>query len=80
MSWAPRAVPLLCAAALLVWIAVSAVYQDFVGSAENYLSDRGLLPSGSGAAGAASEVGVNSELVLRNRKDIDAILKKLGLK
>ena len=72
-----RSLPLLFGAAVLAWIIVSVMYRDYAAEAETYLRDRGLLHDGSGSA--ASGTGANDEMVLKNRKDIDAIMKKLGM-
>ena len=72
MEWA-RAVPGLVAVALLLtWISLSIVYQDYAAEVSSYLADRGLLQEGPWG-------DMSKKIVLQNRKDIDAILQKLGM-
>lgn len=71
-------VPALFVAVIIIWIGTSVIYQDYAPSAKKYLDDRGLSVETYPAAAPSVPV-VNSDLVRQNRKDIDAILKKLGM-
>ena len=70
-------VPALFVAVIIIWIGTSVIYQDYALSAKKYLDDRGLSVEMYPAA--APGVVNAADLVRQNRKDIDAILKKLGM-
>ena len=71
-------VPALFVAVIIIWIGTSVIYQDYAPSAKKYLDDRGLSVEMYPAA-APGVVNADADLVSQNRKDIDAILKKLGM-
>lgn len=75
MQW-KRSVPALLLALIVVWITISLLYRDYNTQAKTYLQSVGrtdLLPS------STSDEAKGEQLALQNRKDIDAILKKLDM-
>ena len=75
MQW-KRSVPAILLALMIIWIVISLLYRDYNAQAKSYLQSVGrtdLLPS------STSDVAKGEQLALQNRKDIDAILKKLKM-